>query len=73
MKKITFFAGIVFSQGLVQDIMQELSKHPYNDVAPLISKMQAEASQQAAPPGRPPLAAGPEEKKGDAGTPPAKD
>jgi hypothetical protein len=70
MKKITLFAGIVFSQGLVQDIMQELAKHPYSEVAPLIAKMQAEASQQSGPPGHPPLAAGTEEKKGDAGTPP---
>jgi hypothetical protein len=71
MKKTALFAGIVFSQGLVQDIMQELSKHPYNDVAPLIAKMQAEAAQQTAP-GHPPLTTGPEEKKGDAVTPPAK-
>jgi hypothetical protein len=50
--KITFIvlAGIVFSQSLVQEIMQQLSKpnNFYGDVAPLIAKMQAEAAPQLA-------------------------
>jgi hypothetical protein len=39
-------ATIIFSQELAQQIMNELQKHPYAEVAPLIAKMQEEAMHQ---------------------------
>jgi hypothetical protein len=47
---LALFGGIMFSQSLVQEIMQQLSKpnNFYGDVAPLIAKMQAEAAPQLA-------------------------
>jgi hypothetical protein len=38
--------SIVFSQELAQQIINELQKHPYAEVAPLIAKMQDEAMHQ---------------------------
>ena len=54
-KFFILFAGVVFSQPLVQEIAQQLAKQPYAEVAPLIGKMQEEASHQPAPETPPPL------------------
>lgn len=64
--KIALFAGIIFSQTLIQDIIQQLNKpnNFYGDVAPLIARMQAEAAAQpaqAAPPA-PPAPPAPDKK-----------
>jgi hypothetical protein len=52
MKKLvilSFFAGIVFSNELVEEIFRNLAGQPYGTVAPLIAKMQNEATHQPAP------------------------
>jgi hypothetical protein len=51
--KIALLAGFLFSQTLVQDIIQQLNKpnNYYGDVAPLIARMNAEAA--TPPPGTP--------------------
>lgn len=52
-KFVIVLSGIVFSQALVQEIMQQFAKpnNFYGDVAPLIAKMQAEAAPQLTTPG----------------------
>lgn len=62
-------AGFLFSQTLVQDIIQQLNKpnNFYGDVAPLIARMNAEAAAQSStpPPGPsiPPASVAPDNKK----------
>jgi hypothetical protein len=48
---VLVLSGITFSQSLVQEIIAQLAKpnNYYGDVAPLIGKMQAEATSQPAP------------------------
>ena len=40
---------LVFTQELVEQILAELQKHPYSEVAPLVWKIQNEATHQPAP------------------------
>jgi hypothetical protein len=47
---LTLFAGIVLSNELVEEIFRNLAQQPYGTVAPLIAKMQNEATHQPAAP-----------------------
>jgi hypothetical protein len=48
-KFLILFTGIVLSQNLVQEIMQQLGKQPYSEVAPMIAKILDEAAHQPGP------------------------
>jgi hypothetical protein len=51
MKRIllAFAVTLIFSQELAEQIMAELQKHPFAEVAPLIGKIQNEATHQPPP------------------------
>jgi hypothetical protein len=53
--KIALIAGIVLTQTLIQDIIQQLRKSNnfYGDVAPLIDRLNAEAAPQVVQPPQP--------------------
>lgn len=40
----------VLTSALIEEIFQKLSRQPYSDVAPLITKLQAEIQRQPPPP-----------------------
>jgi len=49
MKAFVLAATLIFSQELIEQVMTELQNHPFKEVAPLVAKIQNEATHQPPP------------------------